>query len=84
MLDHLLSVDVKAMFMALGRHIAPEKDNGVMVNISSMGGLVALRAAAAYVTSKTAVIGLTPRDRQRCDHWGYVAMLSAPASSKPT
>lgn len=58
--DHLLSVNVKAMFMASGRYIALEKENGGnIVNISSMGGLVALRNAAAYVTSKTAVIGLT-------------------------
>ena len=59
-LDHLLSVNVKAMFMASGRYIALQKDKGgAIVNISSMGGLVALRTAAAYVTSKTAVIGLT-------------------------
>ena len=59
-LDQVLDINVKAMFMASGRYIALQKDTGgAIVNISSMGGLAALRTAAAYVTSKTAVIGLT-------------------------
>ncbi|MEM9230415.1 MAG: SDR family NAD(P)-dependent oxidoreductase [Pseudomonadota bacterium] len=58
--DHVISVNVKAMFAACGRFVALQKDvGGAIVNISSMGGLMALPSAAAYVTAKTAVIGLT-------------------------
>ncbi|EEA94634.1 SDR family NAD(P)-dependent oxidoreductase [Pseudovibrio sp. JE062] len=40
------------------RYMRPRKD-GSIVNVSSMGGLLALPTAPAYVTTKTAVIGLT-------------------------
>ena len=59
-LDHVLNINVKAMFTTSGRYIALQKDSGgAIVNISSMGGIMALLSAAAYVTTKTAVIGLT-------------------------
>ncbi|MDG4674925.1 SDR family NAD(P)-dependent oxidoreductase [Shinella sp. 838] len=59
-LDGVLDINVKAMFLASGRYIALQKDRGgAIVNISSMGGLMALQSAAAYVTAKTAVVGLT-------------------------
>lgn len=59
-LDRVIGLNVKAMFMACGayvRHVG--EAGGAIVNISSMGGLMALPSAAAYVTAKTAVIGLT-------------------------
>ncbi|MEO8544898.1 MAG: SDR family NAD(P)-dependent oxidoreductase [Burkholderiaceae bacterium] len=40
------------------RHMVPRKA-GSIVNISSMGGLMALPSATAYVTTKTALIGFT-------------------------
>ena len=59
-LEGVLDINVKAMFRACGRYVALQKDRGgVIVNISSMGGIMALQSAAAYVTAKTAVIGLT-------------------------
>lgn len=59
-LDHVLNINVKAMFTTSGRYIALQKDTGgAIVNISSMGGIMALLSASAYVTTKTAVIGLT-------------------------
>ncbi|QBX99384.1 SDR family oxidoreductase [Rhodophyticola sp. CCM32] len=59
-LDHVLDLNVKAMFLACGRFVTLNKaQGGAIVNISSMGGLMALPSAAAYVTAKTAVIGLT-------------------------
>lgn len=59
-LEAVLDINLKAMFTACGRYIALRKDaGGAIVNISSMGGIMALQSAAAYVTSKTAVIGLT-------------------------
>lgn len=58
--DQVMNLNVKAMFAACGRFIALQRDvGGAIVNISSMGGLLALPSAAAYVTAKTAVIGLT-------------------------
>lgn len=59
-LDAVLDINVKAMFLACGRYCELNKETGgAIVNISSMGGLMALPSAAAYVTAKTAVIGLT-------------------------
>lgn len=58
--DRVIALNVKAMFMACGAFIRlADEVGGAIVNISSMGGLLALPAAAAYVTAKTAVIGLT-------------------------
>lgn len=59
-LETVLNLNVKAMFRACGRYTELQKDKGgAIVNISSMGGLLALPSAAAYVTAKTAVVGLT-------------------------
>lgn len=59
-LDHVLSVNVGAMFAASGRYVALHRETGgAIVNIASMGGIMALPSAAAYVTAKTAVVGLT-------------------------
>lgn len=59
-LEQRLDINVKAVFAACGRYVALQKgQGGAIVNISSMGGLLALPSAAAYVTAKTAVIGLT-------------------------
>ena len=58
--DQVIGLNVKAMFAACGRYVALQRgQGGAIVNISSMGGLLALPNAAAYVTVKTAVIGLT-------------------------
>lgn len=59
-LDERLDLNVKAVFWACGRFVELQRSTGgVIVNISSMGGLMALPSSAAYVTAKTAVIGLT-------------------------
>jgi len=59
-LDHVLSINVHAMFAACGKFINLQKGKGgAIVNIASMGGIMALPSAAAYVTAKTAVVGLT-------------------------
>lgn len=58
--SRVMDLNVKAMFLACGRYVQLQKENGgAIVNISSMGGLMALQSAAAYVTAKTAVVGLT-------------------------
>lgn len=59
-LDLRLDLNVKAVFAACGRYVELHRETGgAIVNISSMAGLLALPASAAYVTAKTAVIGLT-------------------------
>ena len=60
-LELRLDLNVKAVFRACGRFVElnRERGAGAIVNISSMGGKMALPRSAAYVTSKTAVIGLT-------------------------
>lgn len=59
-LDRVLDINVRAMFAVASRFIELHREiGGSIVNISSMGGLMALPSAAAYVTAKTAVVGLT-------------------------
>ncbi len=59
-LDRVLAVNVRAMFAACGRYVALHRETGgAIVNVASMGALMALPSAAAYVTAKTAVVGLT-------------------------
>ncbi len=58
--DQVIGLNVRAMFLACGRYVELQREQGgAIVNISSMGGLMALPSSAAYVTAKTAVIGLT-------------------------
>ncbi len=58
--DTVLDVNVRAMFAGCGRYVSLHRDTGgAIVNIASMGGIMALPSAAAYVTAKTAVVGLT-------------------------
>lgn len=60
--EAVLDINVKALFATSSRYIAAQREGGrggAIVNLSSMGGLMALSSAAAYVTAKTAVIGLT-------------------------
>lgn len=59
-LEHVLDINVKAMFAICGRYVTLQREQGgAIVNLSSMGGLMALLNSAAYVMAKTAVIGLT-------------------------
>lgn len=59
-LDRVLDINVRAMFAACGQYVRLHKEvGGAIVNVASMGGIMALPSAAAYVTAKTAVVGLT-------------------------
>ena len=59
-LDKVLDINLRATFAACGRYVALHRETGgAIVNVSSMGGIMALPSAAAYVTAKTGVIGLT-------------------------
>jgi NAD(P)-dependent dehydrogenase (short-subunit alcohol dehydrogenase family) len=59
--DRLLGVNVTAPFLAC-KAVLPgmlERGHGIIVNIASVAGVVAVRDRCAYTTSKTAVVGLT-------------------------
>ncbi len=58
--DAVLNLNIRAMFMACGRFVALHREHGgAIVNVASMGSMMALPSAAAYVTAKTGVVGLT-------------------------
>ena len=59
--DRVMAVNVKGAFLC-AKHILPvmmKKDSGVIVNMSSVQAFLAQEKVAAYVTSKSALIGLT-------------------------
>ncbi len=60
-LERLFAVNVRGMFdltkAFIGRMI--ERKHGVIVNTSSVGGVIAIRDRVAYCTTKFAVVGLT-------------------------
>ena len=60
-LDRLFAVNVRGMFDLTKAFIGPmiERGNGVLVNIASIGGVIAIRERLAYCTTKFAVVGLT-------------------------
>ncbi len=59
-LDLVLNINLKVLFALSGKFVKLNKERGgAIINVSSMAGLMALPNAAAYVASKTAVIGLT-------------------------
>jgi len=59
--EHALSVNVTAPFQLIGRVLPGmrERDWGRIVNISSVMGLAGRSGRADYITSKSALIGLT-------------------------
>ena len=60
-LDRLFSVNVRGMFN-LTKIFIPgmiERKYGVILNVASIGGIVAIRERIAYCTTKFAVVGLT-------------------------
>ena len=59
-LENVLNLNVKTLFSTSSEYVQLQRETGgSIVNISSMGGLMALPSSAAYVTAKTAVIGIT-------------------------
>lgn len=60
-LERLFTVNVRGMF-DLTKAFLPsmiERKNGAIVNIASIGGIVAIRDRIAYCTTKFAVVGMT-------------------------
>jgi NAD(P)-dependent dehydrogenase (short-subunit alcohol dehydrogenase family) len=60
-LDRLFAVNVRGMFDLTKAFIGPmiERRKGVIINIASIGGIVAIRERVAYCTTKFAVVGFT-------------------------
>lgn len=60
-LDRLLSINVRGIF-SLTKGFLPsmiERSYGVIINIASIGGVVAIKDRLAYCTTKFAVVGFT-------------------------
>jgi NAD(P)-dependent dehydrogenase (short-subunit alcohol dehydrogenase family) len=60
--DEVFSINVKGLFIALQeeiRQMLRQGSGGSIVNMASVGGLLATPGASVYVASKHAVIGLT-------------------------
>lgn len=60
-LDRLFAVNVRGMFDLTKAFIGGmiERENGVIVNVASIGGVVAISERLAYCTTKFAVVGFT-------------------------
>jgi NAD(P)-dependent dehydrogenase (short-subunit alcohol dehydrogenase family) len=60
-LDRLFAVNVRGMFDLTKAFIGGmiERRSGVIINIASIGGIVAIRDRLAYCTTKFAVVGFT-------------------------
>ena len=60
-LDRIYSVNVRGMFNVTKAFLSSmvERKYGVIINLASIGGVVAVRDRLAYTTSKFAVVGFT-------------------------
>jgi 2-keto-3-deoxy-L-fuconate dehydrogenase len=60
-LDRLYAVNVRGVFNCCRAFAAPmlERGRGSVINMASIGGVVAVRQRLAYTTTKFAVVGLT-------------------------
>ena len=59
--DKLMAINVRGLFLCMKYEIQQmlSQGNGVIVNNSSMGGLIAFPGLSPYIASKHAVMGLT-------------------------
>ena len=60
-MDRLYAVNVRGVFNVSKAFIGPmlARKSGVIINMASIGGVLGIRDRLAYVTTKTAVVGLT-------------------------
>jgi 2-keto-3-deoxy-L-fuconate dehydrogenase len=60
-LDKLYAVNVRGVFNCCKAFVPPmiERKSGSVINMASIGGIVAVRERLAYTTTKFAVVGLT-------------------------
>jgi NAD(P)-dependent dehydrogenase (short-subunit alcohol dehydrogenase family) len=59
--DKLMAINVRGLFLCMKYEIQPmlSQGSGVIINNSSMGGLIAFPGLSPYIASKHAVMGLT-------------------------
>lgn len=60
--NHIFAVNVTGAFTCareFGRHVADREATGSIVNVSSVGGVVALSYQTPYTASKHAIVGMT-------------------------
>ena len=57
--DHMLQVDLRAPFFVIQRAVARMRDNGRIINVSSMGTRAAFPEMAAYAPAKAGLEALT-------------------------
>jgi NAD(P)-dependent dehydrogenase (short-subunit alcohol dehydrogenase family) len=63
--DSVLDTNLKGMFL-VSRHFLPgmmERKSGVVINVSSVAGLVGAAEASAYAASKGGIVNLSRHDR---------------------
>lgn len=80
--DRVMAVNVTGVFH-MCRAVLPrfvEQGHGVVVNVSSVAGLVGVRDRAAYCTSKAAVLGLTRSITVDYAHLGVRANAICPGT----
>ena len=60
-MDRLYAVNVRGVFNVSKAFIGPmlARKSGVIINMASIGGVLGIRDRLAYVTTKSAVVGLT-------------------------
>jgi NAD(P)-dependent dehydrogenase (short-subunit alcohol dehydrogenase family) len=59
--DEMMAIDLKSVFLSMKYEIPPmiSRSGGVIINVSSVGGLVGTAGIAAYCAAKHGVVGLT-------------------------
>lgn len=82
MWEKVMKVNVDGPFKAMrsALKVFLPKNSGVIVNISSLGGINGARAGAAYTTSKHAVVGLTKNTGYMYSKTGIRCNAIAPGS----
>jgi NAD(P)-dependent dehydrogenase (short-subunit alcohol dehydrogenase family) len=81
--DSVFAVNVKALFLLVQdeiRQMVAQGHGGSIVNMASVGGLLAYPTAGPYVASKHAVLGLTKTAAIECGRYGIRVNAVSPGA----